>query len=126
MKKTIKVCGYNIEVASNAASMIRYKMAFHRDAMRDLMTLAKGLPDKKKAGNEQLLNAVVENETFDFDIFYRFLWIFAKAANDDTPDFLPWLESFDVSAMDFVVEAFPQVQELLTANMHTIVKSKKN
>lgn len=125
MKKIITVCGYEIEVASNAASMIRYKMAFHRDAMRDLMALAKGMPDKK-GNKEQMLDAVIENEGFDFDIFYRFLWIFAKGANDSIPDFLPWLESFDVPAMDFVAEAFPQVQELLSANMHTMVKSKKN
>lgn len=124
MKKTINVSGYEIEVASNAASMIRYKMAFHRDAMRDLMTLAKGMP--KKVKDEQMLDAVIDNESFDFDIFYRFLWIFAKAANDSIPDFLPWLESFDVPAMDFAAEAFPQVQELLSANMHTMVKSKKN
>lgn len=114
MNKVINVCGYEIPVSYNAASLIRYKMVFHRDGMRDLMLLAKG-------GDE----GMIENENFDLDVFYRFLWIFAKSANPDLPEMVEWLEGFDVPPLDFAQEALPQVQELLIDNMKTTVKSKK-
>lgn len=113
MKKTIEVCGYEIPVAYNAASLIRYKMVFHRDAMRDLMLLAKGDGD------------MLENPDFDLEVFYRFLWIFAKQADPELPDMVDWLEGFDVPPLDFAKAALPEVQSLLVENMKTTVKSKK-
>lgn len=123
MKKIITVCGNEIPVASNAASMIRYKMAFHRDAMRDLMLLAKGM--NKRGSEEQMLDAIAANEDFDLDVFFRFLWIFAKSADDNIPELVDWLAGFDVPALDFAQDALPQIQDLLTANLVTSVKSKK-
>ena len=113
MKKTITVCGYEIPVVSNAASLIRYKMQFHRDGMRDLMLLAKGDGD------------MVNNEDFDLEVLYRFLWIFAKQADPELPELVDWLEGFDVPTLDFAKAALPEVQGLLVENMKTTVKSKK-
>lgn len=110
MKKTITICGYEIPVSVNAASMIRYKMAFHRDAMGDLMQLAK---------------AADKSEDIDVDVMFRFLWIFAKAADDSVPEFLDWFDQFDVEPLTFVTEALPPVMELLGGNVKTTVKSKK-
>lgn len=123
MEKTIEVGGVRFPAKSTAASFISYKANFHRDAMRDLMGLAKGLP-KNAASDEQMIEFLAGNESFDMEVFTRFLWVFAKAANKEIPPFEDWLDSFDASPMDFLQETFPQVAELLFSNMQTGVKPK--
>lgn len=125
MEKTIKICGSEFPAKSTAASFISYKLNFHRDAMRDMLKLAKGMP--KKAGSEQeVIDAIAESDSFDFDIFTRFLWVFAKAANSSLPPYEDWLGTFDVQPFDFIMEALPQVQDLLFSNMQTGVKAKNS
>lgn len=110
MKKTITVCGYDIPVAVNAASLIKYKMVFHSDAMADLMALAK---------------AADGSGDVDIETMYRFLWIFAKSADDEIADFVTWFEQFDVEPLSFVTEALPPIMDLLGGQVKTTVKSKK-
>ena len=40
MNKTVNICGYEIEVAVNAATLLKYKKAFHRDGFQDMMKLS--------------------------------------------------------------------------------------
>lgn len=114
MEKMIHVGEYEFLAKSTAASLISYKANFGRDGLRDLIALTKGM---NKEG--ELTDAL------DVDVFFRFLWVFAKAANKEIPPLDVWLESFDVPVLDFVTQAFPQAMELLSSTVGGNVSPKK-
>ena len=114
MEKIVKVGEYGFPARSTAASLFLYKSHFGRDGIKDLMSLAKAAP-----------NGADVSEDFDIDVFYRFLWTFAKAATPGTPPMTDWLDEFDMSPLDFIAEALPQVQEMLMSTVKSSVKSKK-
>ncbi len=78
--------------------------------LRDLLSLANAKGDL--------------GDSFDVEVFYRFLWVFAKAADKSIPPLEEWLEQFDATPIEFVTEAFPQVVELLLGTVGGTVKSK--
>lgn len=109
MKKKVEICGQEIEVAVTANCLLTYKLAFGRDGFADMMRVR----NFEKTGE------------IDIDFIYRFLWIFAKAANNDIDNFEKYFERFDVPPMDFINEAMPVVVSLLTSQNKTTVKPKK-
>lgn len=117
MEKIITIGDISFPARSTAASLFSYKANFGRDAMRDLVNLAKSLPD-----SEDISEA---GEDFELDLFYRFLWVFAKAAKPDIPPMIEWLEGFDVPPLDFLAAVLPQVRELLASTFKSNVKPKK-
>lgn len=123
MEKTICIGEVSFPARSTAASFISYKANFHRDGMRDLLRLAGGFP-KGKVSNDKVMSIIASNEDFDLDIFTRFLWVFAKSADKSIPPMEEWLDGFDVSPFDFLMETFPQVQDLLFSNLQTGVQAK--
>ena len=122
MDKTIKICGYDINVAVNAASLIKYKKAFHRDGFQDMMKFARVAGGKKK---DDIIDIMADRD-IDFDFVYRFLWVMASTAEDGNKlDFEEFVEQFEVSPIAFLSEAAPIVLGLLVDNMKTTVKPKK-
>lgn len=114
MEKIIRVGDYEIPVRATAASLISYKANFGRDGLRDLLALSAAA--QKSAGGL---------DGFDADVLYRFLWVFAKAANRDIPPLEEWLDDFDIPPLDFISGAMPQVVELLTITTKGSVNPKK-
>lgn len=93
--------------------------------MQDLMCLAKVIPNKDNLTDGDMIN-IVAGGGLDFDIFYRILWVFAKAANPEIPPMEEWLDTIDASPMEFFAEAFPQVQDMIFCNVQTTIKSKNS
>jgi hypothetical protein len=118
MEKVIKVGEYEFAAKSTAASLFSYKANFNRDAIRDLISLAKSMPQKQ--GDVEAF----ANDGFDLDVLFRFLWVFAKAADKSIQPLETWLEGFDMPPFDFAVEVLPQVQDMLTSTVKSSVKSK--
>ena len=113
MEKIIKIGDREFSVKSTAASLFRYKNNFNRDGLQDLMRLAKSMPKGKEIGDD-----------FELDVFYRFLWTFAKAADNNIKPMIDWLDGFEILPIDFISEALPQVQDLLISSVQSNVKSK--
>ena len=122
MDKTINICGYDINVAVNAASLIKYKKAFHRDGFQDMIKFARVAGGKKK---DDVIEIMADSD-IDFDFVYRFLWVMASTAeNGNKLDFEEFVEQFEVSPIAFLSEAATLVLGLLVDNMKTTVKPKK-
>lgn len=120
MEKIIHIGDYEIPVRSTAASLFSYKANFGRDGIRDMIALAKGLPE----GSHEVTADVLTDSGFDFDVFFRFLWVFAKAANKSIPPLPEWLDTIEMPPFDFAMGALPQVTDLLMSTAKSSVKSK--
>lgn len=126
MEKIIKVGEYEFAAKSTAASLISYKSNFKRDGLKDMISLAGSLPgDMEDKTDDEVIEALVESD-FDFDVFYRFLWVFAKAGDKSIPPLEEWLEGFDIPPLDFAVGALEQVVDLLLSTAETSVKAKNS
>ena len=117
MEKIIKIGDRDIPVRSTAAALIRYKANFGRDALGDLFKLSENLPKDE---------AQIEiGENLDFDIFIRFLWVFAKSADKTIPPLEDWLDGFDILPIDFITEVLPQTVDLLASTVKSEIQAKK-
>ena len=125
MEKTIKVGDYEFRAKSTAASFLTYKREFGKDAMADLLKFA-GSASKVDTSDENALMSALSEGNFDFEIFLRFVWVFAKSADKDIKPFEAWLDGFDVPVIDFIMAILPEMQELMFAQLKTSVTPKKN
>lgn len=129
MERIIKIGEYEFAAKSTAASLFSYKRNFNRDGLKDLISLAKGMPDGQDDDNETeddvFISALINND-FDFDTFFRFLWVFAKAGDPNIPPMEQWLESFDIPPIEFAVEALGQSMDLLFDSTKTMVQPKNH
>lgn len=121
MEKTIKAGDYTFPAKSTAASLFSYKSNFGRDGLRDLVVLAKSISGDAKDKEEISLD-----EDFCFDVFFRFLWVFAKAGNKGIPPLEDWLAGFDMPPVDFAVATLPQVSDMLASAAKTSINSKNS
>lgn len=122
MERIIKVGEYEFAARSTAASLFSYKRNFNRDGLKDLIALTQGMPDDAEG---DIVSALVEGN-FDFDTFFRFLWVFARAANPEIPPLERWLEGFDMPPIDFAVQALTQSMDLLFDSTKTSVQPKNH
>ena len=136
MEKIVKVGKYEFHVRSSAATLLSYRRNFGRDGMKDLLALVKGLGKRKIQPVNEKAEEVAEEvkqemvlafaeSSFEMDTLYRFIWTFAKSADKNIPPLEEWLDTFDVPALEFVAEVFPQVSDLLFSMAKTNVKAKK-
>lgn len=127
MEKIISVREYSFPVKSTAAILLSYRRNFGRDGMKDLMALVKGVSRKtSKKNEEEAVMAAFMDGSFEIDTLYRFIWCFAKSADSSIPPMEEWLDTFEVSPLDFISDVFPQVSDLLFSMASTTVKPKKN
>ena len=120
MENIVKVGEYEIPIKSNAASLFAYKAQFGRDAMKDLLSLVKSVPN-----GEVSAEALAESD-LDMDVFYRFLWVFAKSADPSIPPLVEWLAGFDIGPLEFMEAVLPESIELLMSTTQTSVPTKNH
>jgi len=126
MEKIIKIGDYSIPVRSTAASLIKYKANFGRDGLADLIRLAKSVKNNNEAADGELNVDDIDEDTFDMDMFFRFLWVFAKSANPEIPPMEDWLEGYDIPPLTFAMTALPQTLELLGTTIKSTTVSKNS
>ena len=124
MEKIVKVGEYEFPVRSNAATLLSYRRNFGRDGMKDLLALVKGVGNKNANDADSVVQAFADG-SFEIETLYRYIWTFAKSADKVIPPMEEWLEGFDIPALEFVSEVFPQISDLLFSMAKTNVKSKK-
>ena len=124
MEKIVKVGEYEFPARSNAATLLSYRRNFGRDGMKDLLALVKGVGNKNANDADSVVQAFADG-SFEIETLYRYIWTFAKSADKSIPPMEEWLEGFDVPALEFVSEVFPQISDLLFSMAKTNVKSKK-
>ncbi len=124
MEKIVKVGEYEFPVRSSAATLLSYRRNFGRDGMKDLLALVKGVGNKNANDADSVVQAFADG-SFEIETLYRYIWTFAKSADKEIPPMEEWLEGFDIPALEFVSEVFPQISDLLFSMAKTNVKSKK-
>lgn len=121
MRKTVKICDYEIEVAANAASVFRYQHEFGKDGLREVMKLGALLNGK----NDDDIAQIFADGAIDFVFIYQWFWLLASTANNDILPFDEYFEQFDAPPLDFVLGALPVVMDMIISNATTTVKNKK-
>lgn len=144
MERILTVGDCKIPLRSTAASLFSYKSNFQRDGMKDLMLLSKTMPndrDEQAKAREKFENNEISKEEYEIlkseifersladsdlnvDVFYRFLWVFAKSADKSIPPIMEWLDTIEAPPLDFLAEALQQVSELLGDTSKTSVQAK--
>lgn len=124
MEKKIIVGDYEFAAKSTAASLLSYKRHFGRDGLVDMLNLVNSIADTPAEDAEEGAESVQFASTFDFDTFFRFMWVFARAANPTIPGLEEWMEGFDIGPIDFAIEALDQTMDLLFDSTKTAVKPK--
>lgn len=114
MEKILTIDGQQIKFKSSAAFLLRYKMQFQRDGLKDLIRLQ----DAIDAETNQLKNT----DEFDLEVFYNMTWVLAKVANPQIPPPLEWLDTFSEFPL---IDIIPEVIELMMLCLQSSVQSKK-
>lgn len=111
MEKTIEIDGKQVRFKSTAATPLRYKAQFQKDFFAEIYKMEgmQKLLKTKKSDAEKLAN-------IDFELFYNIAWVLAKTADSNIAEPLTWLDGFEVFPIG---EIFPQLNELLIANMQS-------
>lgn len=105
MEKTIVINDQEIKLKSNGATPLLYKKHFGKDFFIEFMKMQGG---KGKGA-----------ENFDLEVFFNFMWLFAKQADNSIPSQIEWFEQFDSLPIMDVIE---EIQEMI---MSTIQTNKK-
>lgn len=113
MEKTLKVDGRDVRFKVTGGTTTRYKSYFGRDLFDDLLEMIPNIEKYQKG--ESTDNIPVEDlKGINFDLFFDLVWVFAKTADDDVPDKLTWLDTFDEFP---VLDIFMDLQELLEKSL---------
>lgn len=96
MNKVVKLGKESIRLESNAYSLILYENEFRRNFIKDFENVC---------GNAEELDIVN---------YARFLWVFAKTANDDIPDFESFIKSVELSG---IFNNIPNIVNLIAENI---------
>lgn len=106
MEKVITVDGQQIILKSNGATPLLYKKHFGKDFFSELTKMQ---PKGKSAGLEN----------FDLEVFYNFIWLFAKQADTSLPPQIEWFESFDTFP---IMDVLAEIQDMITSTIQTSKK----
>lgn len=113
MEKTIEIDGKQVKFKSTAATPLRYKAQFGKDYFLEILKMEGLSKLKKSKNNEKAL------ELIDFDTFYNIIWVLAKTADNNIPEPLEWLDTFEEFPL---FEIIPQLQEMILIS----IQGKKN
>ena len=116
MIKTIKIDGKNITFKSTGALMYRYKQQFGTEYIADIMKLNDFTTSKKKKKikNDDGTTTIADDfnySTLSLEVAYNLAWCLAKAADNNVPDPLTWLDSLDTFP---IFDILPQLTELIS------------
>lgn len=110
MEKTIIVDGKQVHLKSTGATPIRYKAQFGKDFFSEIMKLN----HLTKIDTENL--EASDLSMLEMDIFYNFVYVLAKTADQSIPDPITWLDDFDSFP---IIEVIPQIQDMLLSSMQS-------
>lgn len=114
MEKILNIDGRDVKFKSSASFLLRYKMQFQRDGLKDLFRLQGAVNIETKE--------LKDVEKLDLEVFYNMTWVLAKVANPDIAPPLEWLDTFsEFPLMDII----PEILELMMLCLQSSVKSKK-
>lgn len=119
MEKTIVIDDRAVRFKSTGAVAVRYKAQFNRDFFKDVLKMR---PLTKVANKKAEDITDEELESLDFEVFYRIIWVLAKTADNDVPDLLTWLDSFDEFPIE---EVIGELYELISASIQSGSSKKK-
>ena len=115
MEKTLNIDGKEVRFKSTAGTLMRYRMNFGRDLIKDIAKLEKRY--------KSVENGEDEFEIYDLEMFEKIAWAMAKTANNDISDIENWLDEFESFSIMVIL---PEIMDLLIANMKQEQESKKN
>ena len=115
MEKTLNIDGKDIRFKSTAGTLMRYRMNFGRDLIKDIAKLEKRYKSVESGEDEF--------EIYDLEMFEKIAWAMAKTANNDIADIENWLDEFESFSIMVIL---PEIMDLLIANMKQEQESKKN
>jgi hypothetical protein len=115
MEKVINIDGKDIRFKSTAGTLMRYRMNFGRDLIKDIAKLEK----RYKA----VENGEDEFEIYDLEMFEKIAWSMAKTADNNIKNIENWLDDFESFSIMVVL---PEIMDLLIANLKQEQDSKKN
>lgn len=85
MRKTLTIGGEKVDFEYNALTPQIYKSQFGKDFLNETLLMA-GMQ------KENIDFVELAKQDFDFELFTRLAWAFAKTADyDNTPDLIEWL-----------------------------------
>lgn len=119
MEKTIVIDGRKVKFKSTGAVAVRYKAQFNRDFFKDVLKMR----PLTKVANKKAEDITDEDlESLDFEVFYRIIWVLAKTADNEVPDLLTWLDSFDEFPVEDVIG---ELYELIASSIQSGSSKKK-
>ena len=115
MEKTLNIDGKDVKFKSTAGTLMRYRMNFGRDLIKDIAKLEKRY--------KSVENGEDEFEIYDLEMFEKIAWSMAKTADNNIADIENWLDEFESFSIMVIL---PEIMDLLIANMKQEQESKKN
>lgn len=114
MEKTLNIDGKDVRFKSTAGTLMRYRMNFGRDLIKDIAKLEKRY--------KSVENGEDEFEIYDLEMFEKIAWAMAKTADNNIKDIEKWLDDFESFSIMVIL---PEIMDLLIANMKQEQESKK-
>lgn len=114
MEKTLNIDGKDVRFKSTAGTLMRYRMNFGRDLIKDIAKLEKRY--------KSVENGEDEFEIYDLEMFEKIAWAMAKTADNNIKDIEKWLDDFESFSLMVIL---PEIMDLLIANMKQEQESKK-
>lgn len=115
MEKTLNIDGKDVKFKSTAGTLMRYRMNFGRDLIKDIAKLEKRYKSVESGEDEF--------EIYDLEMFEKIAWSMAKTADNNIADIENWLDEFESFSIMVIL---PEIMDLLIANMKQEQESKKN
>lgn len=100
MEKTIEISGKKVRFKATGGTTLRYKMQFGREYLSDIAKL-----DNMKDGNF---------DNLDLTVFYQIAWVLAKTADNNIPELIEWLDSFEEFP---IIDIIADLSELIMSNI---------
>ena len=113
MEKTLTIAGRQVKFKSTGAFLLRYKMQFKKDPLKDIFKLRECIDENGK---------LTDLEALDMELFFNLIWVLAKTADPEIPEPFDWLDSF---AEFPLTEILPELAEMIVSTMVSTVDSKK-
>ncbi|SHI75087.1 hypothetical protein SAMN02745975_00527 [Geosporobacter subterraneus DSM 17957] len=108
MERILTIDGRQVKFKSTGAFLLKYKVQFNRDAIKDIFRLAAAI-DKEN-------NTLTDIDAFDLELFYNLVWVLAKTADPQLPPPVEWLDSFsEFPLMDIIPEISDMIFSCLTS-----------
>ena len=113
MEKTLVISGKAVRFKATAATLLRYKSAIGREFLTDCALLEQFVTIGED-GQTQIRNI----EAMNLDLAFGVAWAMAKTADNDIPDMLTWLDSFNEFDVATVIrELFPMLRGFLKTDV---------